>query len=150
MAYYDALKAAWNAQGIPAGASGTAITGAMTTAQKIAAVNSWTLPSAQRAVLSVNAIINAIVPADFIALSQLQLSQMTLLLGGNQSVDASPGTTIRAVFQSIFAGKGTTLGQLGALVAPYDNATVQWVTAAGGGALHQLITQTDCDAAGLV
>lgn len=149
MQNYSALTAAWNAGGVPTGATGTTLTAGMTTAQKIAAVNSWTLPSAQKAIVPVYAIINAILPADFLALSALQLQQITLLFGGNQQVDASPGTTIRAVFQSIFSGKSTTLNNLGALVAPFDNATRAWVTAPTGGNLVGVVTQTDCDAAGL-
>lgn len=43
MAYYDALIAAWNgATQPPAGVTGAALTG-LTTAQKLAAVNGWTV-----------------------------------------------------------------------------------------------------------
>ena len=42
MAYYTALQTAWNgAPQPPAGVTGTALTGGMTTAQKLAAVNAW-------------------------------------------------------------------------------------------------------------
>jgi hypothetical protein len=42
--YYATLIAAWNAGGVPQGANGTPITDGMATADKRAAVNSWTVP----------------------------------------------------------------------------------------------------------
>lgn len=113
MAYYDALITKWGTL------SGT-------TAQKLTAINTATVASAQPAILSVNAIINAIASADFLTLTALQLQQMAFLMAGSTSVNASPGTTIRAVFQSVFSGKATTLANLSALVAPFDNATIPW------------------------
>lgn len=98
----------------------------MTDAQIIAAVNAKTVAAQQPAILNVPDIINAIVPADFTALTQIQLSQMMLLLGGSGTVNASPGTTIHSVFQTIFTGKTATLNALAALVAPYNNATASW------------------------
>lgn len=110
----------------------------MADAQIIAAVNAKTVTAPQPAVLNVPDIINAIVPADFTGLTQIQLSQMMLLLGGAGTVNASPGTTIRAVFQNIFAAKATTLANLGALVAPFDNATAPWAaTVVGIAAISQ-------------
>ena len=45
MGYYDALVAAWNGATQPAaGVTGTALTQGMTTAQKLGAVNGWTVP----------------------------------------------------------------------------------------------------------
>ena len=41
MAYYTALITAWNAGTVPGGVTGSALTG--TTAQKLAAVNAWTV-----------------------------------------------------------------------------------------------------------
>lgn len=104
----------------------------MTDAQIIAAVNAKTVPAPQPAILNVPDIINAIVKADFNALTQIQLSQMMLLLGGAGRVNASPGTTIRGVFQDIFLGKVTTLANLGALVAPFDSATALWAATVVG------------------
>ena len=44
MAYYTALINAWNsATQPPTGVTGTGLTGSMTTAQKLAAVNAWTV-----------------------------------------------------------------------------------------------------------
>jgi hypothetical protein len=52
MAYYDALVTAWNnATQPPPGITGTGLTGGMTTAQKLAAVNGWTVAGPNRDVL---------------------------------------------------------------------------------------------------
>lgn len=155
MAYYSALITAWNnaslASGatLPAGVTGSLLTG-LTTAQKEAAVNAWTLPSPKPAILTPSAILNAIVPADLAALTTAQVTLLTLCLQGS-TVDASKNTTIRAAIQAIFSGKTTTLSQLNALVAPYDNATMLWVTATiaqGGAGLSSTVTDADLTAAG--
>jgi hypothetical protein len=132
MAYYDALVAAWNsATQPPAGVSGTALTG-LSTANKLIAVNAWTVKgSPTKALLAPSAILNAIAFADLAALTQLQVSQLTLLLAGT-SIDASVGTSIRAGIQALFAGKTTTLANLAALVAPFDSGpTLSWCQANG-------------------
>lgn len=144
MAYYTALITAWNgATQPPTGVTGAPLTG-LTTAQKLAAVNAWTVVSAQKAILSPSQILNSIVFADLAALTQLQVTQLTLLLQGS-TVDASAGTPIRAGIQALFAGKATTLANLSALVAPYDNATALW-TAANG---YPTLNLNDTAAAGL-
>jgi hypothetical protein len=113
MAYYDALIAKWST-----------LTG--TTAAKLAQINALTVPGpAQKAIISPSQILNAIVFADLAALTQLQVTQLTLLLQGS-SVDASAGTSIRTGIQALFAGKTTTLANLGALVAPFDSSTMPW------------------------
>lgn len=119
MAYYDALIAKW------------ATLNPGTTAAKLTQLNAITVAAAQPAILTVNSIINAIVAADLLSLTAVQLAAMQLLLQGNGSVNGSPGTTVRNVFQSIFSGKATTLANLAALVAPFDNATVPWSQANG-------------------
>jgi len=146
MAYYDALIAAWNsATQPPAGVTGTAITGGMTTAQKLAAINTWTVAVPQKAILQPSAILNAIVPGDLAALTSTQVAFLTLMLQGN-TVDASVGTTIRIAIQTIFAGKTTTLTQLGALVSPFDNYQAPWGPVNGYGVT---ITMADINGAGL-
>lgn len=117
MAYYDALIAAW-----------PSLNG--TTAQKLAAANAATVSSPKKAILEPSAILNSIVFADLAALTQLQVSQLTLLLSGT-TVDASINTPIRLGIQALFAGKTTTLANLGTLVAPYDNAVIPWWQANG-------------------
>jgi hypothetical protein len=137
MAYYDALIAKW------ATLNGT-------TAQKLAAVNALTVASPQKALLTPSAILNAIVPSDLAALTSAQVAMLTLILQG-ATVDASAGTTIRAAAQNIFSGKATTLANLGALVAPYDNATIPWwqaTVAQGGGGLNSSVSNNDLVAAG--
>jgi hypothetical protein len=101
--------------------------------------------------LTPSAILNACVAADLNGLTVANLTLMQLMLQG-QIVDASAGTAIRAVFQLIFAGKTTTLNQLAALVAPYDNATIPWwqaTIAQGGGALNSPVGVGDLAATGL-
>jgi hypothetical protein len=147
MAYYDALIAAWNnGTQPPPGVTGQALTG-LTTAQKLAAVQAWTVASGVggKAILSPSAILNAVVFADLAALTQLQVSQLSLLLAGNQ-VDASVGTSIRAGIQALFAGKTQTLNNLGALVAPLDaQPQISWMQKNGYAAL----SINDIAAAGL-
>jgi len=138
MAYYDALIAKW-----------ATLTG--TTAQKLSAINALTVMVSAPAHLNVSDIINAITPTDFASLSSLQLQQMQFLLQSSGNVNASPSTTIRAVFQTIFAGKTTTLNNLAALVAPYDSATLPWWQASvaqGGGGLSSPVNGNDLVNAG--
>ncbi len=139
MAYYDALIAKW----------ATLTPG--TTVAKLAQINAITVAApAQKAILSPSAILNAVVFADLAALTQLQVTQLTLLLQGG-SVDASVGTSIRAGIQALFAGKTTTLANLGALVAPLDSPTMPWWQAGiaqSGGALTSPVSPSDLAAAG--
>lgn len=120
MAYYDAMIAKW----------GTLSPG--TTAAKLSQLNAATAAATpQRAILSPSSILNAVVFADLAALTQLGVTQLTLLLQGSL-VDASAGTSIRAGIQQLFAGKTQTLNNLGALVAPFDTpAVVPWWQANG-------------------
>jgi hypothetical protein len=148
VAYYTNLINAWNsATQPPTGVTGTGLTG-LTTANKLIAINGWTvIGTATKAILSPSAILNAIVFSDLAALTQLQVSQLTLLLAGS-SVDASVGTSIRAGIQALFAGKTQTLTNLGALVAPFDSPAVPWWQASSGGGLNGPISQPDLTAAG--
>lgn len=120
MAYYDALIAKW-----PTLTPGT-------TAAKITQLNATTVAigGPQKITLAPSAILNAIVFADLASLTQLQVSQLTLLLAGT-SVDVSQGTTIRAGIQALFAGKTATLIALGALVAAADTPSIPWWQANG-------------------
>jgi hypothetical protein len=140
MAYYDALISKWS----------TLTPG--TTAAKLAQINALTVPApAVRAILTPSSILNAIVFADLAALTQLQVTQLTLLLQGDL-VDASPGTSIRTGIQALFAGKAATLNALGALVAPFDNPTMPWWQASvaqNGGGLVAPVQPSDLTQAGL-
>jgi uncharacterized protein (DUF697 family) len=123
-----------------------------TTQQKLTAINAATvtLPAA-KALISPLSILNAIVFADLAALTQLQVTQLTLLLQGS-TIDASTGTSIRTGIQALFAGKTATLANLGALVAPYDSPAIPWwqaTVAQGGGGLSGPVSQNDLTATGL-
>lgn len=123
-----------------------------TTVAKLAEINALTVAApAAKAMLAPSAILNAIVPADLAALTATQVSFLTLILQGSQ-VDASKNTTVRTAIQTIFAGKTTTLAQLGTLVAPFDNPTQPWwqaSVASGGGGLTSSVSNNDLAAAGL-
>ena len=119
MAYYDALIAKW-----------PSVTGA-NTAAKLANLNGQTTAAPGKSLVATNDILNAIAPADFMGLTQMDLLRIQTLIANRDRVDASQGTMIRAVFQQIFSAKATTLAALGALVAPNDNATVPWWQANG-------------------
>lgn len=139
MAYYDALIAKW----------ATLTPG--TTAQKLAQINALTVSNPQKAMLAPSTILNACVAVDLEALTAAQVALFALLLAGT-SIDCSAGTAIRAVAQNLFAGKTQTLANLGALVSPFDNATLPWwqaTVAQGGGGLSSPVSQGDLTAAGL-
>ena len=143
----DILIAAWNSPTQPpTGVTGIGLTAQMTTDQKLAAINAWTVPTGVpvQALLSPSTILNAIVPADLAALTSPQVAFLTLVLEGS-TVNVSLGTTIRTAIQTIFSGKTTTLQNLAALVAPFDNPTQLWWQANGFGSP---ITQADLAAAG--
>lgn len=118
MAYYDSMKAKW-------------ATLAGTTEQKLAALNALLVTGAAvPAIVSPSQLLNTIVFADLSALTQLQISQLTLLLSG-ASIDASPGTTIRLGIQALFAGKTATLNALATLAAKYDSPQIPFYLSDG-------------------
>lgn len=120
MSYYTALITAWS----------TLNPG--TTAAKLVQANAAVVPTGVpvKCLLAPSQILNACVPADIASLTTAQVTLLSLLLAGS-SVDASQGTTVRIGIQSIFAGKTTTLAQLGALVSPFDAPTIPWWQANG-------------------
>lgn len=117
-----------------------------TTAQKLTQINTETVLTGVPipAIFEPSRILNSCVAADIASLPAASINILILLLSGS-TVDASQNTTIRLGFQTIFAGKPTTLSQLGALVAPYDNPTQLWLTANG---YPERITNNDLVAAG--
>ncbi len=141
MAYYTALIAKW----------ATLTPG--TTAEKLTQINALTVQTAAQGVAQVtpSQVLNAIVSADFLALTQIQLVQLTLLMSGG-SIDASKGSSIRASAQAIFAGKTTTLNNLAALFAAPDAPVLApWWSAPvaqGGGGLMSPVNLGDLAAAG--
>lgn len=134
MAYYTALQTAWNSvTQPPSGVSGTALSTSMTTLQKVNAVNGWTVIGPAIAPnIPVTNIINAITTTDFMALTSLQLQQLSVVMPpGAETVYAPSGGTVRGVFGTVFAGKTTTLANLTSLVAQYDTPSIAWCQANG-------------------
>lgn len=149
MAYYDTLIAAWNgATQPPTGVvSGTAITGGMTTQQKIVAVNSWLVVGTTRPlVVPPSVIFNACNAADLASLTTAQLQLLQLMMSG-PTADASQGTVLRQVIINIFTGKTNSINGLSALAALYDSPKVPWWEFTGG--LSSPVSKGDTDAAGL-
>lgn len=144
---YAALVTAWNLSSassgaLPSGVTGTSLFG-LSTANKITAINGWTVSKPIPAMLNVDDVINAIVPADLISLTATQIALMQLLFQGAGTINASPGTAVRNVFVQLFASKTTTLNNLTALVAPFDNNTAQWVFDNGYGTQINIVDVTN-------
>lgn len=122
MAYYDALIAAWNsATQPPTGYSGTPITGGMTTAQKLAAVNSWTQTGSVPTSFNVTGaqLLNCINWTEFAALTAAQQSNLLALcanpgplLGGSSNVSLITDGMFLAYFTN---HSGATITALTAL-----------------------------------
>jgi len=153
MAYYDALIAAWNSTTQPpVGVLGSALVSTMTTVQKIAVVNAWTVSgTVPTSFLTTGAAIaNCINFTEFNALSTTkQLNILTLcsiqgaLLGGSgNTTRIAPGLII-----ANFTAGSQTIAALTALAS----ATSWWLTpvANGGGGLSSPVSLADAGAAGL-
>lgn len=118
MAYYDAFITKWGTL------SGT-------TASKLSQINAATgTGTAFPMVVATYKIYNLIVGTEFSALTAAnqQLIRDILNMG---TVDASPGTQIRARIVAIFPNTTTTFANLSALAATYDTPTVPWWQANG-------------------
>jgi hypothetical protein len=93
MSYYTTLINAWNgATQPPTGVTGTALTGSMTTAQKLAAVNAWTVTGVVPTTMYATGVqvANCVNWTEFASLTAAQqlnlltlLNQPGLLLGGS-------------------------------------------------------------------
>jgi hypothetical protein len=149
MSYYTALTTAWNgATQPPTGVSGTAITGAMTTTQKVAAVGTWTVTGSVPTVLNVTGsqLWNCVNWLEFAALTATQQTQVLALcalpgplLGGSANV--ALGTV--GMILAYFSHTGPTVVNLTALA----QATVQpWWQYAG---MNGAVTLADAQIAGL-
>lgn len=119
MAYYDALIAKWP-------------TFSGTTAQKIAAANAATTSApAIPMMVPTYKIYNLIVPSEFGALTAGNQQLVRDILGMG-TVDASPGTSVRARMVAIFPNGTATFTALSALAATYDTPTpLNWCGANG-------------------
>lgn len=134
MAYYDALIAAWNnSTQPPPGVTGTALTGAMTTQQKLAAVNAWTATGSipTSIMVSGDQIFNCIDKTEFLALTAAQQTNLLamcgvpgLLLGGS----ANTAHLLVGMLLAYFSAGGATIANLTALAKA---ATQPWWQFAG-------------------
>jgi hypothetical protein len=156
MAYYTDLIAAWNgATQPPAGCVGTAITGGMTTAQKIAAVNSWTVTATIPAQYTItgaqlDSCINA---AEFLALTEQEQQNINALIDSPGPLSVGSSTAELALLTdgeiiAYFPAGGKTITALSAL-APGAQSWWSTPVANGGGGLTSSVSAADATAAGL-
>lgn len=155
MAYYTALITAWNgATQPPSGVTGTPLTGGMTTAQKIAAVNGWTIVGSAPATFYITGtqILNCMNWAEFNALTATQQSNLLALcstpgglIGGSAQTAQMAAGMILAYFSN---HAGPTVAALTALASAVVQPWWQVTAANGGGGLSSPIGVADLVAAG--
>jgi len=121
MAYYTALIAGWNGNTPPSGVVGTALTG-LTTAQKIAAINGWTVTATIPAQYTITGaqIAGCIKWSEFAALTATQQAQILAMcaIPGPLSVGSS-AAEIALLFDGMivayFGSGSVTVANLSAL-----------------------------------
>lgn len=155
MADYAALISAWNgATQPPSGVTGTAITGGMTTAQKIAAVNTWTMTGSIPTSFFVTGsqLLNCMNWTEFNALTQARqtnLLQLCAVPGSLLGGSSNTSFIVDGMIIAYFPPAGPTITALTALakatVAPWWQASV----ANGGGGLDGPVGIGYVNAAGL-
>lgn len=134
MAYYDVLIAAWNSSiQPPAGAVGTGLSSAQTTATKLSNLNGWTVTGSIPTNLTVvgSQILNCIAWSEFNVLTAQQQNNVLNmcavpgpLLGGSTNV----GLIVSGMIVATFPSSGATIASLTALA----KATTQsWAQANG-------------------
>lgn len=140
MAYYDALAAKW-----------ATLTPGTTTA-KLTQINAATVTGTTiTMIVPTYKIYNLIVASEFNALIAANQQLVRDILGMG-TVDASPGTAIRARIISLFPNGTATFTALSALAATFDSPQVLWWSASvagGGGGLASPVSQQDLTVAGL-
>lgn len=99
---------------------------------------------AQPMIIPTYRIYNLIDPTEFSALTAAN-QQLVRDIIGMGTVDASPGTSVRARMVALFPS-GTTRTALNALAAAYDSPPIPWWKSAG---YDSVITLGDVNAAGL-
>ena len=155
MAYYDALIAAWNSvTQPPTGVTGTALTSGMSTPQKIAAVNGWTVTGAIPSVIYVSGaqLLNCINWTEFAALTATQQANLLALCQVPGQLLGGSGNTafiVDGMFLAYFSHSGATIIALTALATSMAQPWWQVAVASGGGGLNNPVTAADCAAAGL-
>lgn len=87
----------------------------LTQAAQVAKANADTVTSSNFSI-SGAAIFNAIVPADWVALTATQQQMVAYIFGLGPAINASPGTNVYVQLTNIFAGK-QTLANLSSLVS---------------------------------
>lgn len=126
MAYYTALITAWNgATQPPAGVTGTALTG-LTTAQKLAAVNGWTVTGTVPTTFFATGdkILNCINWGEFNALTAQQQSNVLAMCNNlGQLLGGSGNTThlVAGMIIAYFPAAGATITALTALAQASTN-----------------------------
>jgi hypothetical protein len=173
MAYYDALIAAWNgATQPPTGVTGTALTSQMTTAQKIAAVNTWTVPGPNADVPVSSVIGNLMLSGAYLTLEAFSQSAtnsnevhdtalvsakllIALVTTPNAPIfnmsDAGRYSVIKSMLDALLAQETASAGSVGVTQSVHDMllglcaTTAPWWQSAG---LSGLVSQADLDAAG--
>lgn len=152
MAYYTALTTAWNgATQPPTGVTGTGLTGGMTTAQKLAAVNAWTVTgSVPTSFFTTGAdLLNAIDWTEFNALTaanQTRLLAMLAVQGPLLGGSANTSHMVPGMFLALFTNlSGPTIVALTALAKA---VVLPWWQASNGGGLSSPVSQQDLTAAG--
>jgi hypothetical protein len=127
MAYYDVLISVWNSSiQPPSGVTGNPLTGAMTTQQKVTTINQWTMSgTAIPMVVPTYQVYNLIDLNDFNALpATSQQSVRDILSMG--TVDASPGTKVRARFVQIFPSSTNSFTALSSYAKTFDTPSQDW------------------------
>jgi hypothetical protein len=128
MAYYTALTSAWAAGTVPGGYVGTALTG-LTTANKLIAINGWTITGAipTNFYVTGNQLLNCINWTEFAALTAAQQSNLLALcnvqgtlLGGSTNA----GVIIDGMFLAYFTN--TSGATRTALTALAQGAVTTW------------------------
>ena len=134
MSYYTALQTAWNSSiQPPTGVTGTGLSSADTTNQKLAKVNAWTVTGSVPTSLFVTGpqILNCIAFSEFNALTATQQSNVIALcnspgqlLGGSANVSLM----VAGMIVSYFPSSGTTIANLTNLAKA---TTVSWAQTNG-------------------
>lgn len=129
MAYYDTLVTAWNgATQPPTGVTGTAITGGMTTAQKLAAVNGWTVTGVIPSTMTATGpqVLNCVVWSEFNALTPTQQSNFLMLCSNTGSLIGGSANLTHILPGMIIAYFGGASATVAALSAFSKTATQPW------------------------
>lgn len=151
MAYYTGLINAWNSvTQPPTGVTGTPLTG-LTTANKIIAINGWTITGSIPTVAFTTAdqIFNCLVFSEVAALTATESAHLDRILHTAGSLKGgSASTYIAPFFGSVAAKMPNTLTALTALSKALVLPWWQVPQASSGGGLNSPVNESDLVAAG--